>query len=90
MITIEDTPSCGQENDFRRSSPIVVKPQTYRQQLTESMARSLQESGCAGDEHEARQWLRESGYAMIDIVICLPDAMALSVQDTVAREMSAP
>lgn len=70
--------------------PIVVKPQTYRQQLTESMARSLQESGCAGDEHDARQWLRESGYAMIDIVVCLPDVIALVAQEAVAREMSRP
>jgi hypothetical protein len=70
--------------------PFVIKPPTYRQQMTESMAHCLKDSGCAGDEAEARRWLRENGYAMIDIVVCLPDARALVFQDIVAREMSKP
>lgn len=70
--------------------PIVVKPATYRQQLTESMARSLQESGTAGDERDAIRWLFNNGYAMADIVMLLDDARALAHQENVAREMSKP
>jgi len=70
--------------------PIVVKPPTYRQQLTESMARSLEQSGYAGDERDAIRWLMQEGYAMADIVMLLDDVRALTAQAIVAREMSKP
>lgn len=70
--------------------PLVIKPQTYRQQLVESMARSLQESGTAGDERDAIRWLFNNGYAMADIVMLLDGVRALAAQAIVAREMSKP
>jgi hypothetical protein len=68
--------------------PIVVKPATYRQQLIESMARSLQEAGTAGDERDAIRSLFGNGYAMADIIMLLDDARALAFQEIVAKEMS--
>lgn len=68
--------------------PIVVKPATYRQQLTESMAHSLERSGCAGDERDAIRWLMHEGYASADILMLLDDVRALAMQDLVGREMS--
>lgn len=70
--------------------PLVIKPPTYRQQLTESMARVLQESGAASDERDSMRVLHYEGYAWPDIIICLPDARALAVQESVAAEMSKP
>jgi len=70
--------------------PFVMKPPTYRQQLTESMARVLQESGTAHDERDAIRYLFHNGYAMADIVMLLPDARALAFQEVVAKEMSKP
>jgi len=70
--------------------PIVIKPTTYRQQLTESMARCLQESGTAHDERDAIRYLFHNGYAMADIVMLLDEARALAFQEVVAREMSRP
>lgn len=70
--------------------PIVIKPSTYRQQLIESMARSLQEAGTAGDERDAIRSLFGNGYAMADIVMLLDEARALVFQEVVAREMSRP
>lgn len=68
--------------------PIVVKPATYRQQLIESMARSLEQSGCAGDERDAIRWLMNEGYASADILMLLDDVRALAMQELVGREMS--
>lgn len=70
--------------------PIVIKPATYRQQLTESMVRSLEQSGCAGDERDAMRWLMHEGYASADIIMLLDDVRALAAQAIVAREMSKP
>lgn len=70
--------------------PIVIKPSTYRQQLIESMARSLQEAGTANDERDAIRSLFGNGYAMADIVMLLDEARALAFQEVVAREMSRP
>jgi len=70
--------------------PIVVKPPTYRQQLIESMAHSLEQSGCAGDERDAIRWLMHEGYASADIIMLLDHVLALLAQATVAREMSKP
>lgn len=60
-----------------------------RHEITARMADCLQGTGLH-DERDARSWLRAHNFDMLDIVICLPDAMALSVQEAVAREMSAP
>lgn len=60
-----------------------------RQEITARMAECLQGTGLQ-DGRDARSWLRAHNFDMLDIVICLPDAMAVLAQEAVAREMSAP
>jgi hypothetical protein len=46
--------------------------------------------GTCGVESDAIRSLRDAGFAMPDIIMCIDDARQVAMQDIVAREMAKP
>ncbi len=64
--------------------------ETPRVRLVEKMTAELVKAGTFHDERAAMRTLRDAGFAMGDVVMCIDDARQAAMQDIAAREMGEP
>jgi hypothetical protein len=72
---------------FLLDGPLMTAPER-RTRMIESMAAEMVRHGAAGDRGDAIRLLHALNYGVVNIHCLVDEAIAVAVQDVVAKEMS--